>query len=71
MIRQSVNSSNIRSIGYDEETRTLEVEFHYNNSIYQYYSVPESVHRKLMNASSHGTYFDQKIKNQYRWKKIS
>ena len=42
MIRKSVTSSDIRSIGYDDETRILEIEFH-SGGIYQYYSVPRAV----------------------------
>ena len=69
MIRQSVSSSNIRSIGYDTESRTLEIEFH-SGGIYQYFNVPESVYNALMSASSHGSYFHRHIKDQYQWTKI-
>ena len=34
MYRESVESSNIASIGYDEASRTLEVEF-LNGSVYE------------------------------------
>ena len=43
MERQSVSSSNLRSIGYDHSSSTLEVEFN-NGSIYQYFDVPENVY---------------------------
>lgn len=67
MERQSVSSSNIRSIGY--ENSTLEVEFN-NRRVYQYYNVPESVYHGLMNASSHGSYLDLKIVDRYKYKEI-
>ena len=38
MIRQPVSSSNIRSIGYDSESNTLEIEFH-SGGVYQYFGV--------------------------------
>lgn len=61
MNRTSVSSSNIASIGYDAARRVLEIEF-LNGSVYQYSSVPESLYNGLMNASSHGSYFDSYIK---------
>ena len=69
MIRQPVSSSNISSIGYDPESRTLEIEFH-SGGIYQYFNVPESIYNALMSASSHGSYFHRHIKDQYQWTKI-
>lgn len=38
MIRQPVSSSNIRSIGYDSKSNTLEIEFH-SGGVYQYFGV--------------------------------
>ena len=69
MIRQSVSSSDIRSIGYVSKSQTLEIEFH-SGGIYQYFNVPESIYNALMSASSHGSYFHRHIKDRYRWTKI-
>ena len=69
MVRQFVSSSNIRSIGYDSQSQTLEIEF-LNGCIYQYFNVPESIYNALMAASSHGSYFHRYIKDQYRFTKI-
>lgn len=69
MDRQSVRSSNIKSIGYDLKSKTLEIEFH-DGGVYQYFDVPESVFNSLMSASSHGSYFHKYIKDKYRWTKI-
>lgn len=44
MNRQTVNSSNLASVGYDEATSTLEIEF-LNNSIYQYFDVPHHIYQ--------------------------
>lgn len=49
----AVSSSNLASIDYDADQRILEIEF-LNRSVYQYYNVPESLYRSLMNASSYG-----------------
>ena len=69
MYRTSVSSSNLRSVGYDPTTRTLEIEFH-SSGIYQYYDVPQSIYDGLMAAASHGTYFDSHIKHVFRYAKV-
>lgn len=70
MNRQPVSSSNIASIGYDSQSQTLEIEFH-SGSVYQYYSVPQSLYQGLMEASSHGSYFHQNIKGRYGDTKVA
>lgn len=71
MERVRVRSSNIASIGYNPESRVLEIEFH-DGAIYQYFDVPQRLHDGLMNASSHGSYFDANIKKaNFRYKKVS
>ena len=42
MERKNVSSSNLKSVGYDSTTQTLEIEF-LNGGLYQYSSVSESV----------------------------
>ncbi|MDD2892153.1 MAG: KTSC domain-containing protein [Candidatus Gracilibacteria bacterium] len=69
MERTSVISSNIASIGYDEESHILEVEFN-NGSVYQYSGVPVNEYNNLMGADSHGTYLNQNIKPFYPFSKI-
>lgn len=51
MQRRPVESSSLASVGYEEWTRTLEVEFR-NGGVYHYLDVPASVHRALMTAES-------------------
>ena len=55
MDRTPVVSSNIKSIGYDSNSKILEVEFT-NMSVYRYYEVPEDVYEELMAAESKGSY---------------
>jgi hypothetical protein len=61
MNRTPVSSSNLKSVGYDPYSQTLEIEFH-NGGIYQYSQVPQSVYSGLMGASSRGEYFESHIK---------
>lgn len=69
MERESVTSSNIDSIGYDESSETLEIEF-LNGGVYQYFDVPKSVYYEMMSAASHGRYLAANIKGTYRFSKV-
>lgn len=64
-----VVSSNINSIGYDEKTLTLHVEFS-NGAIYQYHDVPKEIYEKLLASASIGKYLYQNIKNIFRYSRI-
>ena len=70
MKREIVSSSNIISIGYDEDSRILEIEFK-KNRIYHYYDVPKNEFDGLMNASSHGSYLNENIKDVYDYEQIA
>lgn len=67
--RVRVNSTNLLSVGYKPETRTLEIEFH-TSKIYRYYNVPPIVVRQLMDAPSLGEFFNFHIKDVYRWRRV-
>ena len=69
MERQSVSSRNVRSIGYDEASSTLEVEFN-SGGIYQYYGVPRTLFTALMGAPSKGSFVSNIIKDHFRCQKI-
>ncbi|MDD4253867.1 MAG: KTSC domain-containing protein [Methanofollis sp.] len=69
MLRQTVTSTTIQSVGYSSLSGTLEIEFTHG-SLYQFSDVPASVYRELMAASSHGTYFNEHIKEWYHFRKI-
>lgn len=56
MNRMSVKSSNIRTIGFDPKSNTLEVEFH-KGSILQYPNVTNDEFRRLLAAKSIGSHF--------------
>jgi KTSC domain len=69
MNRDPVGSSNLVSIGYDEQAETLEIEFS-NGSIYQYYNVPQDVYQQLMSAPSKGQFLHVYIKNAYPFSRV-
>jgi len=69
MDRIPVSSSNICSVGYDVSSALLEVEFT-TGDIYQYFNVPEYLHRSFLNAASLGQFFNDNIRYSYRYQKV-
>ena len=69
MDRKKVNSSSIRSVGYDERNRMLEVEFN-DGRIMQYSGVSGELHRRLMNAPSMVSYFRDNIEESFAAKRV-
>jgi hypothetical protein len=69
MNREPVASSNIATIGYDEPSQTLEVEFT-NGAVYQYYNVAQVLFEQLMQAGSKGQFLAHQIKNSYPYSRV-
>lgn len=64
MDRKDIDSSMLRSIGYDPDSSTLELEFN-NGAVWQYFDFPESLWYEFESAESKGKFFFREIKNQY------
>ena len=69
MNRDPVASSNLVSVGYDDPSQTLEIEFS-NGTIYQYYNVGAALYEQLMQAPSKGQYLNVYIRNAYPFSRI-
>lgn len=69
MQRTQVESSMLRSVGYDPATRVLELEFR-NGRLYRYGEVGEEIYRELMAAPSKGRYFLEYIDDLYPYAPI-
>lgn len=69
MERKKVSSGSIRSIGYDERARVLEVEFS-DGKVVQYSGVSAEIHRRLVNAPSIVSYFRDNIEESFTAKRI-
>ncbi|MFD7454918.1 KTSC domain-containing protein [Kitasatospora sp. NPDC059827] len=66
MDRTAVDSSVLRSVGYDPRARVLELEFT-GGRVYRYADVPPRVHRELLAAQSHGRYFVRSVRGRYAY----
>ncbi|MFE4654366.1 KTSC domain-containing protein [Streptomyces sp. NPDC056707] len=69
-MHEPVRSSNVRSVGYNQAERALEVAFH-SGGLYRYEDVPADVHAALMASSSKGGFLARFIKGRYRYRSVS
>jgi len=65
MDRQPVESTLIRSVGYDPTDSVLEIELLEAGRVYRYFDVPYSIAEELMSAGSKGAYFNEFVKDMY------
>lgn len=65
----AVSSSNIESIGYDEQNQEVYVRF-IKGGVYVYKDVPEYEFQNLLGAPSHGSYLHRNFKNVYPYERI-
>lgn len=79
MTRTPVKSSQIESIGFNPETKKLQIAFVQRNpdkpqSVYEYSNVPAELHQALIGAESIGKAFGEKLKpfaDQYPHRKLT
>jgi KTSC domain-containing protein len=64
MHRTHVTSSAISSVGYDDRSSVLEVEFA-SGAVYDYLDVPEKVYRALLKAPSKGSFVSRRVRDRY------
>ena len=69
MLRQEVDSSELRSVGYKMEAAVLEAEFHSGEG-YHYFDVPAQLVVELLEAKSIGRYFNAHIRSKFRFQKV-
>jgi hypothetical protein len=70
MRRYRIDSRAISSVGYDEDSRTLELEFD-GGAVYDYSGVPPEEVLALLEAESHGRYFDDHIRGPYPYRRVA
>jgi hypothetical protein len=66
MHRQTVSSSAISSVGYDERSAVLEVEFS-SGAVYDYLQVQKKVYRALLKAPSKGSFVSRRVRDRYEF----
>jgi len=68
MKRENVESSVLKSVGYDHERKILETEI-VTEEVYEYYEVPLIEYKNLIKSPSLGEYYNKQIK-KYAYKRI-
>jgi hypothetical protein len=66
---QPVKSSNIKAIGYDEGSETLQIQFK-NGRAYKYKDVPAIIFEALQHADSVGKYYFARVQKCYECEKV-
>jgi len=69
MNRTRVESSSVRSIGYDPVHRVLEIEFR-PRRLYRYFDVPDDVYEGLVHAPSIGRFVNYNIKERFHYEEV-
>ncbi len=64
-----IESSMVYAVGYDRESKTLEVVFT-RGGIWEYEGVPESEYKNMMKSSSIGSYMRDYILDMYEEEQI-
>jgi NTP pyrophosphatase (non-canonical NTP hydrolase) len=66
-----LTSSNIKAVGYDKSSKSLDVAFH-SGSEYKYSDIPKSIFDRLKKAKSPGKFFHKHIKlKEYPYEKVA
>jgi hypothetical protein len=69
MKRKPVESSMMRSVGYDPLMSILEIEFT-SSHVYQYGEISEETYREFLAADSKGQYFHEHILDHYPYTRV-
>ena len=69
MVITGVDSSTVKTIGYDESLALLRLEFR-SEAIYDYFGVPASIHAELLSAPSIGACFNQIVRGRFDYRQI-
>lgn len=62
--RETVDSSVIQAMGYDDDHALLEIEF-VSGDVYRYHFIPRRVWNELRTAQSKGAYFSNVIREKF------
>jgi hypothetical protein len=67
--RTPVKSRILRSVGYNDSTKILEIEFT-SGLVYQFSGVPPKVYADLMHSDEIGKYFSEKVRPKFQTKQV-
>lgn len=65
---KKVKSSNIESVGYENENLYIQYQ---SGTIYKYKNVPKVIYESLMDSDSKGRFMNSEIKNKYLFERLN
>jgi lysyl-tRNA synthetase class 2 len=65
-----VDSTSVKSVGYEPASRVLEVEFQ-GGRVYRYFDVPPRRYRAFLDAESAGRFLNTEIKGVYPYAQVN
>ena len=69
MERKPVKSDKVRAVGYDPQSRVLEVQLR-DGTVHAYSGVSQEVHRQFMNAPSPTSYYEDMIADEFSARRL-
>jgi hypothetical protein len=69
MKRTPLRAGKLKSAGFDDASRIMEIEFA-NGDVYEYKGVSPEVFRQLINTPSPASFFEDKIEEAYAGKRV-
>ena len=70
MTEITLNSSLLAACAYDPDKQLLRIRFR-NGGLYVYQQVPMAIIRALLQATSHGQYFNTAIRGKFPFRRLS
>lgn len=64
-----MESSNIKAVGYDPASKTLEVEFK-NGAVYQHSGVPQDLADRMVHSESVGGFYNKMVKSTFKGERV-
>lgn len=65
---RKVKSSNIESVGYENENLYIQYQ---SGAIYKYKNVPKVIYESLIDSDSKGRFMNSEIKNKYLFERLN
>ena len=65
---RKVKSSNIDSVGYENENLYIQYQ---SGAIYKYKNVPKIIYESLMDSDSKGRYMNSSIKTKFEYERLN
>jgi hypothetical protein len=67
----ALDSEMLSAAAYDAGKRNLYLRFRKNGDLYRYFGFPKTQYRELLDAESHGRYFLNHIRHDFKYERLA